>query len=75
MPMRTFFRDQRFDPEVLEAMSAAFTEACATLRLKHKADPITELVAAHIIDTARKGMRTKEAMYIAAMKEFNADAK
>ena len=40
MPIIPFLRGQVFDPELIEAMSMAFTKACDTLGLVDRADPI-----------------------------------
>ena len=42
MPIIPFLRGQAFDPELIEAMSTAFTKACDTLGLVDRADPVTE---------------------------------
>jgi hypothetical protein len=72
MPITPFLRNQAFDPELIEAMSAAFTKACTALGLSDRADPITELVARYIIECAQRGLRTETALYLSAIREFNA---
>jgi hypothetical protein len=70
MPITPFLRDRAFDPETIAAMSAAFTEACAALGLADRTDPITELVARHIIELAQTGVRTSDALYLGTMQRF-----
>lgn len=70
MPIRPLFAGQAFDPETVEAMSDAFDDVCAALGLADRADPITELVARRLIELAQRGIRTKTALYLAAMQEF-----
>jgi hypothetical protein len=71
MPITAFLHNQAFEPELIEAMSAAFTEACSTLGLADRADPITEIVASKIIEAAQRGLRTQNALYQSAMQEFS----
>ena len=65
-------RNEAFDPELLEAMSAAFSQARRALGLSDRADPFGVLLARHIIEAAQRGMRTKTALYLSAMIEFKA---
>ena len=46
-----------FDPEDISRMTAAYEECLRLLKLANRADPITELVAKHIIEVARTGER------------------
>ena len=65
MPITALLQHQPFDPETIEAMSGAFTDACKALGLaQDRTDPITELVARHIIELARRGIRNKTALYL-----------
>ena len=70
MPITLFLQNQAFDPEIIEDMSAAFTDACATLGLVDRADPLTEIVASRIIELAQRGIRTKTALYSMTVKDF-----
>jgi hypothetical protein len=72
MPIRPFLANQAFDPELIETMSAVFVETCNALGLADRADPMNEVVAAHIIKLAQCGIRTKTALYLATIKEFKA---
>jgi hypothetical protein len=73
MPITPFLRNQAFDPETIEVMSDAFTKTCATLGLKDRADPITELVARQIIELAQRGVRTQTGLYMSTVHEFKAN--
>jgi hypothetical protein len=73
MPITSFLGDRMFEPELLEAMSAAFINACATLGLSNRNDPITELVACKIIQLAQNGMHTETALYLRTIQEFKAN--
>ena len=46
-----------FDPEDISRMPAAYEECLRLLKLANRADPITELVAKHIIEVTRTGER------------------
>ena len=45
MPINPFLKGQAFDPELVEAMGAAFVRTCDALGLTERTDPITALVA------------------------------
>jgi hypothetical protein len=70
MLITPFLRNQAFEPEHIVAMSEAFRRARTSLGLADRADPITELVARHIIEQAQAGVRTANALYLSAMGEF-----
>jgi hypothetical protein len=46
-----------FEPETLKAMTAAYVEACRSLGLTDRDDPLTRLVPHRIIDAAIEGER------------------
>jgi hypothetical protein len=53
-----FLRDQSvFEPDVTQAMSAAFDEACLALKLPATATYERETVAMRVIEWARRGLR------------------
>jgi len=55
MPITPFLNGHIFKPEVIQAMSFAFSNACKSLKLVDKTDPLTKLVAAKIIELAESG--------------------
>lgn len=73
MPITPFLRNQAFDPETIEAMSAAFTKACASLGLLERSDRMTELVAWQIIEAAQRGIRNDTVLYLTVLQEFKAN--
>lgn len=73
MPITPFLRNQAFDPETIEAMSAAFEKACANLGLSDRSDQMNELVARQIIQAAQRGIRNATALYLTVMQEFKAN--
>ena len=70
MPITPFLRDEPFDPEQIEIMSAAFLDACATLGLADRTDPVTQLVAARIIELAQRGIRSRTELFRGAVDGF-----
>jgi hypothetical protein len=74
MPVTPFLCGQAFDPETVEAMGGAFTEACRALGLVDRADKPAELVAKRIIELAQRGIRTKAALYHGTVRVFRANA-
>jgi hypothetical protein len=70
MPITAFLHNQAFEPELIEAMSAAFTEACSTLGLADRTDPITEIVARKVIEAAQCGLRTQTRYIKARCRNF-----
>lgn len=73
MPITPYLRDQAFEPEVIEEMSAAFIQARRALGLDDRSDKLTELVAHHIIEMAQRGIRGQAALYFAALEKFTSN--
>ncbi len=67
MPVTPFLKGQAFDPELVEAMGAAFVSTCDALGLADRTDPITALVAEKIIELAERGLRNPTAMQLMAI--------
>jgi hypothetical protein len=65
-----FLKGQAFDPELVEAMGAAFSKTCDALGSADRTDPITTVVAAKIIELAERGLRTPTAMQLMALDEL-----
>lgn len=70
MPIRPFAGDCVFDPEQIAAMSRAFESLCRELALPDRNGAIAEMVARHIVNAAKRGMRSKTALYLDAKVEF-----
>ena len=60
MPLTPFLKGGNFDPQAIEAMSAAFEAVCASLQLLNRTDPVTEIVARMVVEVARTGERDPE---------------
>jgi hypothetical protein len=75
MPIRCFLPGQAFDQDAIEAMSEAFIDACKKLGLADVDDPMTRLVARHIIELAQRGIWAKTALYFRTLEEFRAKAR
>lgn len=73
MPITPFLKGQAFDPELVEAMGAAFSNTCDALGLIERADPITALVAEKIIELAERGLRNPTAIQFMAINELKSD--
>ena len=70
MPIIPFLKGQAFDPELVEAMGAAFSKTCDALELADRTDPVTARVAAKIIELAERGLRNPTAMQLMALDEL-----
>jgi hypothetical protein len=57
MPLTPFLKEAAFDPQAIEAISAAFEAVCASLQLVDRNDPVTEIVARKVIEVAGTGER------------------
>ena len=66
----TLFKRTGFDPELVEAMSAAFESTCDALGLTERTDPITALVAEKIIEAAQRGLRSPTEIQKLAIREL-----
>ena len=73
MPITPFLKGQAFDPELVEAMGAAFSKSCDALGLTDRTDPITALVAEKIVELAQRGLRNPTAIRMLAMRELKSD--
>jgi len=45
MPLTPFLKGALFDPQAIEAMTAAFEAVCQSLQLLDRSDPFAEIVA------------------------------
>lgn len=59
--------EQSFAPEHLRAMGVAFENACKSLGLADTPDPLTDMIATKIIETARAGESDPVRLYEAVM--------
>jgi hypothetical protein len=57
MPLTPFLKEATFDPQAIDAMSAAFEAACGSLQLVNRSDPLAEIVARKVIEVAGTGER------------------
>jgi hypothetical protein len=71
VPITPFLIGQAFEPEDIQAMSAAFISACEKLRLTDRNDPFIEIVAGKVIELAQRGVRDPEALRKRVLAEFN----
>lgn len=62
-----------FDPEVLEALGAAYDMAMAALHDAGQPDVVREVIARRIIKTAKKGERDPAKLCGIALSAFNSE--
>jgi len=74
VPITPFLKGQAFDPELVNAMAAAFSKTCDALGLAERTDAITALVAEKIIELAQRGLRNPTAMHDMAMVELESNS-
>jgi hypothetical protein len=55
MPLAPYLSEGSFDPPAIDAMSAAYRAACASLGLVDRTDPLNEIVARKVIEIAGTG--------------------
>ena len=56
-----------FDPDAIEAMTAAYESALSDLRLGDRGDPLTDVIAKSIITVASTGERDPEKIKVRAL--------
>jgi hypothetical protein len=57
MAVYRLFKNKAFEPEVIAAMTRAFTEVCGTLGLSDRNAPEADAVAKKVIEFAQRGER------------------
>ena len=55
VPIRIYLKEAVFDPEVISIMTTAFEDVCKTLDVSGRSDVTKEMIAATIIQLARRG--------------------
>ena len=74
MPMTSFLGRQEFPPETLLSMGKAFDQACTTLGLADRSDPLTAIVASKIIAAAQDGERDPDRLCAQALRALGSGA-
>lgn len=70
MPIREHFTEVgAFEPPHIEAMARAYSKACDALSIPEADSEGRQIVATRIIDLARKGLTSAEALYERVMTE------
>lgn len=67
MPIYALLANQGFDPEHCQAMGLAFEGLLQELGLKDRTDPICNLVARHVIELGRRGVRDPSQLHDMAL--------
>jgi hypothetical protein len=70
VPIHRLFQQGSFDPADIERLTAAYECALELLRLKDRADPVCELIAAKIIQVYRLGERDPPRTCARAIREL-----
>ena len=65
--------DDGFDPEAVDLLASVLEKVCAELGLSPRSDRLTEVVARHVIDAAKSGLRNASAIRLHVMEQFAAD--
>lgn len=73
MPITPFLQNQAFDPEAVELMASVYEQACKTLGLADRNDPLNEIIAERVIELAQQGVRTRTALYMLAVQDFKSN--
>jgi hypothetical protein len=69
-PITPLLQGQAFDPETVQAIANALVMTCEALGLSNRDDAMTQLVAEKIIELAKRGLKNRTALHLAAIKEF-----
>ena len=72
MQTTSFLKHRRFDPELIDSMSAAYASVCHALGLSTESDWATETVAPKIIEIATRGARGPTEIHLLAMEALRA---
>ena len=70
MPINRMLDSAAFDPAAVTALTNAYEEACAALRLIDRTDPLAEVVAKKIIEHARRGERDPNRLREAVLRDL-----
>lgn len=70
MAIQRLLREGSFDPEDIRRLTAAYEGALELLRLQDRSDPVTELIAAKIIQVFRSGEFDPPRLCARALKEL-----
>jgi hypothetical protein len=73
MTVAQFESHYAFDPQAIEVLASAFDKLCAQLGLSAQANRMAELVAWHVIEAAKMGVRNETAIRLRVMQEFTSN--
>ena len=71
MAIYRLLQKSAFEPEDILRLETAYEFALARLALKDRSDPVTEIVARHIIDTAQTGEKDPDKICAIALSSLN----
>ena len=70
IPINRMLDSAAFDPAAVTALTNAYEEACAALRLIDRTDPLAEVVAKKIIEHAQRGERDPNRLREAVLRDL-----
>lgn len=70
MPITRLLQEASFNPDEIRRLTAAFDAALELLQLKHRADPLCDLIAAKVIQVYRTGERDPSRICARALTEL-----
>jgi hypothetical protein len=63
-------RQDSFEPEEVAALGNIYKDVLRTLGLVHRKDPVTEMVAAKVVELARAGIREPDRLKALTVQAF-----
>ncbi len=70
MSILAFAPHQGFDPETVNTLASVFEKLCAEFGLSPRGDRLSAIVARHVIDAGKTGMRNETSICAVVMQEF-----
>lgn len=70
VPLYRLLQNSAFEPDHIEAMAAAFEDACRELGLAERTDVLRDTVALKVIELAQRGERDPERLKQQVLSEF-----
>jgi hypothetical protein len=75
MAIYRLLQNAGFGPEDIERMTTAYEKALVLLRLKDRADPMTEVIARRIIEVAQTGEKNPTLICASALESMGIPAR
>jgi hypothetical protein len=75
MAIYRILQNSRLEPDEIKRMTTAYEKALVLLGLKDRTDPLTEIVARHIIEVAETGEKDPDLMCASALRHIGVPPK